>query len=55
VLEWECCLKSPEQGAAEGAPFIQSHMIQLTDKAFDNFAGAETDMAKLHSMLGIEG
>ena len=22
VLEWECCLKHPEQGAAEGAPFI---------------------------------
>ncbi|RWK93690.1 MAG: sugar phosphate isomerase/epimerase, partial [Mesorhizobium sp.] len=23
VLEWECCLKHPEDGAAEGAPFIQ--------------------------------
>ena len=22
VLEWECCLKHPEDGAAEGAPFI---------------------------------
>ena len=24
VLEWECCIKSPEQGAAEGAPFISA-------------------------------
>src|SRR5690606_33179255 len=26
VLEWECCLKHPEDGAREGAPFIRSHM-----------------------------
>ena len=26
VLEWECCIKHPEQGAAEGAPFIQRHL-----------------------------
>ena len=25
VLEWECCVKSPEQGAREGAPFIRQH------------------------------
>ena len=39
VLEWECCLKHPEQGAAEGAPFIRDHIIRVTDKAFDDFAG----------------
>lgn len=39
VLEWECCIKSPEQGAAEGAPFIQEHIIEVTKKAFDDFAG----------------
>ena len=53
VLEWECCLKHPEVGAAEGAPFIRDHIIPLTDKAFDDFAGGETDMAALHEMLGI--
>ena len=52
VLEWECCLKHPEVGAAEGAPFIRDHIIPLTDKAFDDFAGAETDRAALKSMLG---
>ena len=53
VLEWECCLKSPEQGAAEGASFIASHIIDVTDKAFDDFAGGETDRTMLQNMLGI--
>ncbi len=54
VLEWECCLKDPEQGAAEGAPFIASHIIQVTEKAFDDFAGGTTDRAALRKMMGIE-
>jgi sugar phosphate isomerase/epimerase len=53
VLEWECCLKSPEQGAAEGAPFITSHIIEVTDKAFDDFAGGETDQPTIRRMLGL--
>lgn len=55
VLEWECCLKSPQQGAAEGAPFIASHIIEATEKAFDDFAGGDTDMRQIRSMLGIKG
>ncbi len=54
VLEWECCLKSPEQGAAEGAPFIAEHIIEVTDKAFDDFAGGETDRDQLRTMLGLD-
>lgn len=54
VIEWECCLKHPEQGAAEGAPFIEHHMIQTTDKAFDDFAGSGTDDAANRRLLGIE-
>ena len=53
VMEWECCIKSPEQGAREGAPFIASHIIEATEKAFDDFAGAETDEAKLKRILGL--
>lgn len=53
VLEWECCLKHPEQGAAEGAPFISDHIIQVTEKAFDDFAGGETDAAQIRKMLGL--
>ncbi|MBL4598646.1 MAG: sugar phosphate isomerase/epimerase [Rhizobiaceae bacterium] len=53
VLEWECCLKHPEDGAAEGAPFIRDHIIHVTDKAFDDFAGGETDFAQIKKTLGI--
>jgi sugar phosphate isomerase/epimerase len=53
VLEWECCIKSPQQGAAEGAPFIDSHIIQVTDKAFDDFAGGKTEENYLKSLLGL--
>lgn len=53
VLEWECCLKSPEQGAAEGAPFIAQHIIETTDKAFDDFAGGAVDKTTINKMLGL--
>ncbi len=53
VLEWECCIKSPEQGAAEGAPFIQNHIIEVTDKAFDDFASSGTDEQANKKILGI--
>jgi len=53
VLEWECCLKHPEQGAAEGAPFIANHIIRVTEKAFDDFAGGATDRDQLRKMMGI--
>ena len=54
VLEWECCLKHPEDGAAEGAPFIQLHIIRVTERAFDDFAGAKPDRAALRKVMGIE-
>jgi sugar phosphate isomerase/epimerase len=53
VLEWECCLKHPEQGAAEGAPFIQDHIIRATEKAFDDFAGGATDKERNRRILGL--
>jgi sugar phosphate isomerase/epimerase len=53
VIEWECCLKHPEQGAAEGAPFIRKHMIRKADRAFDDFAGAAPDAAKNRRVLGL--
>lgn len=53
VLEWECCVKSAEQGAAEGAPFIESHLIEPPARAFDDFAGGERDEAQIKRMLGL--
>jgi len=54
ILEWECCIKSPEQGAREGAQFIKDHIIQATAVAFDNFAGGDTNRERNRKMLGIE-
>ena len=54
VLEWECALKHPEDGAREGAEFIRDHIIRVTDKAFDDFAAAGTDRAANRRILGID-
>lgn len=53
VLEWECAIKNSEDGAAEGAPFIKDHIIKVTEKAFDDFAGGGSDDAFNRSLLGI--
>ncbi len=53
VLEWECCLKHPEEGAREGAPFIRDHIIRVTERAFDDFADAGSDRDANRRMLGI--
>jgi len=53
VLEWECALKHPEDGAREGAEFIKAHLIRVTERAFDDFAGGGTDEAANRRMLGI--
>jgi sugar phosphate isomerase/epimerase len=54
VLEWECCIKHPEDGAKEGSVFIKNHIIRVTDKAFDDFAGTGSDEAFNRSVLGIK-
>ena len=54
IMEWECCIKSPEQGAREGAPFIRSNIIEVTDKTFDDFAGSESDENLNKKILGID-
>lgn len=54
VLEWECCLKHPEDGAREGAQRIQDFIIRVTDKAFDDFADSGVDAKANRRMLGLE-
>ena len=53
VVEWECCLKHPEDGVREGVQFVKDHIIRVTEKAFDDFAGGEADQGKVHRMLGL--
>ncbi|MDN2717413.1 sugar phosphate isomerase/epimerase [Janthinobacterium sp. SUN120] len=54
VLEWECCLKHPEDGAAEGARFIREHIIHVAQHAFDDFAGSAVDQDQIHHLLGLK-
>ena len=54
VLEWECCLKHPKAGATEGAIFIRDHIIHVTDRAFDDFAGAGSNQEKNRRVLGLD-
>ena len=54
VLEWECCIKSSDQGAAEGAPFIARHIIQVANQSFDDFAGSGSDQAANRRMMGLD-
>jgi sugar phosphate isomerase/epimerase len=54
VMEWECCIKHPEEGAKEGAPFIKNHIIRVTDRAFDDFASSGTDTAANRKLLGLD-
>ena len=54
VLEWECCIKDAEQGAREGAPFIRDHIITVTEKAFDDFAGGAVDENLLKKIMGLK-
>ncbi|MGM0573911.1 MAG: sugar phosphate isomerase/epimerase family protein [Bacteroidota bacterium] len=55
VLEWECALKNPEDGAKEGAPFIAKHIIRKSEKSFDDFAGGGGSDEKMNrKILGLD-
>jgi len=54
VLEWECCIKHPEDGAKEGSAFIRDHIIRVTEKAFDDFAGTGSDEKFNRTVLGLQ-
>jgi sugar phosphate isomerase/epimerase len=53
VLEWECALKHPEDGAREGAQYIREHIIRVADRAFDDFAGSGADGEQIREVLGF--
>ena len=53
VVEWECAIKHPEDGAREGAAFVRDHIIRPTEVAFDDFADGGADEAANRRMLGL--
>jgi sugar phosphate isomerase/epimerase len=54
VMEWECVLKHPEDGAREGAAFIRDHIIRVTERAFDDFAGSGINAQLNRTILGLD-
>jgi sugar phosphate isomerase/epimerase len=54
VMEWECCIKHPEDGAREGAIIIRDNIIRVTEKAFDDFAGTGSDENFNRTILGLK-
>jgi sugar phosphate isomerase/epimerase len=54
VMEWECAIKHPEDGAKEGSVFIKEHIIRVTDKAFDDFANTGSNEAFNRAVLGLK-
>jgi sugar phosphate isomerase/epimerase len=55
VYEWECCLEHPEVAARNGAKFIADHIIEVTDRVFDDFAATHADAKTNRALLGIKG
>jgi len=53
VVEWECCIKHPQDGAAEGAKFVRERIIRVTERAFDDFAGGGADEERNRRILGL--
>ncbi|WP_215848618.1 sugar phosphate isomerase/epimerase family protein [Candidatus Pantoea bituminis] len=53
VLEWECCFKNPEDGAREGALFINDKIIHVTERSFDDFCKSYADQSLNRKIIGI--
>ncbi|HIA28636.1 MAG TPA: sugar phosphate isomerase/epimerase, partial [Planctomycetes bacterium] len=54
VVEWECAYKDAAVGAAEGAEFVKAHIIEVSERSFDDFAGG-SDTSLNRKILGLEG
>ncbi|MBR0693191.1 sugar phosphate isomerase/epimerase [Bradyrhizobium lablabi] len=53
VLEWECCLKNSNDGAREGARFIDEHIIRVSERSFDAALGASMSADRIDLALGL--
>lgn len=53
-LEWECCLKHPDDGAREGAQFINDHIIRVQLRVFDAGMKCVTNVARNRSILELD-
>ncbi|MGI9506034.1 MAG: sugar phosphate isomerase/epimerase family protein [Geminicoccaceae bacterium] len=54
VVEWECCIKDPHNGAREGAAFVRDHLIKVQPRASDaNMQAKRADDERNRMNLGL--
>lgn len=53
VVEWECYLRNPEEGAMLSARFVREHLLTTTAEPFDAFMRAKSDAANNRRILGL--
>ena len=53
TVEWECCIKHPEDGAREGAAFVRDHIIRAQERAFDASMQSVRDDVRNRRILGL--
>ncbi len=53
VYEWEDPIQHPEVAARRGAAFIAEHIIEITDRVFDDFMATGVDRDANLKLLGI--
>ena len=53
VVEWECAIKHPEDGARESAQFVRDHLIRTTPHSFDDFVATSFDKSARRRLLGL--
>ena len=54
VYEWECVFEHPEVAARNGARFITDHIIEVTDRVFDDFAATGMDAGLNRKLMGLD-
>ena len=53
VVEWECALKHPEDGAREGAKFVREHIIRVTTRRSTISQAASLESQANRRLLGL--
>lgn len=53
VVEWECYIKHPEDGARDAVDFVRRHMIRATGTPFDAFMRGDADPQRNRRILGL--
>lgn len=55
VLEWECCIEHPDDGARKGAALIREQILRVQERAFDaNMQAQGLDRVRNRRVLGLD-